>query len=123
MASSRRRSSINCDEEAYHPLAIRYTKKDGSHAECNICCGLTSTDFILILGCYITFYGFLFGFTALLLKGVIATDETNAFLWAFLIVGIVFCVGVILAVTVRPHIERRRLSEQSNKSLTDEENQ
>ena len=89
-------------------------------------CGLTSTDFILILGCYVSFYGFLFGFTALLLKGAIATDDTNSFLWAFLIVGIVFSIGVILAVMVGPILEQRSLSKKQNrKSLTDsdEENQ
>jgi len=121
--STSRRSSINTDEEAYHPLAIRYTKKDGSPAQCNVFCGLTSADFISILGCYIAFYGFLFGFTALLLKGAIATDETNSFLWAFLVVGIVFSIGVILAVVVAPKIEQRRSSQKSSKSSTDEENQ
>jgi hypothetical protein len=117
-----RRSSMHTDEDDYHPLAIRFTKKDGTPKSCNLCCGLSSKDFILIIGCYTAFYSFLFGFSILLLRGAISTAETNSLLWAFLIVGIVFCVGVAVAVIIGTRTEQRRLSNQSKLSTTDEEN-
>ena len=125
--SSRKRSIIhNTDEENYNPLAIRYTKKDGTSAQCNVFCGLSSKDFVLIIGCYVAFYSFLFGISALLLKGVIATDETNSFLWGFLIIGIVFSISVFVAVYLgtRPEETKTKKEEDIKPRMTiDEENQ
>lgn len=80
---------------------------------------------MLIIGCYISFYSFLFGISALLLKGVIATDETNSFLWGFLIVGIVFSLSVIVTVNLGTRAEDTKLTtqEESKSRMTiDEEN-
>lgn len=127
-STASRRSLINTDEENYHPLAIHYTKKDGTPSKCDVVCGLNLKDFILIVGCYIAFYSFLFGLSALLLKGVIATNETDAFLWGFLVIGVVFCIGVMLAVLITTRSDQKKMSEKQKKIETkveksDEENQ
>ena len=128
--SSSRRSCITNDEEAYHPLAIKYTKRNGTPAICNVFCGLTVKDFILITFAYIAFYSFLFGVTTLLLKGVIATNESNTFLWAFLVIGVLFCIGVMISVLLGSQNEllletNKSKNEGNPKKLvtTDEENQ
>ena len=125
--SSRKRSIIHrTDEENYNPLAIRYTKKDGTSVQCNVLCGFSSKDFILIIGCYISFYSFLFGISALLLKGVIATDDTNSFLWGFLIMGIVFSISVMVAVFLGTRTEEMKLKKEEDgkaRMTIDEENQ
>lgn len=128
MSKSPRRSKIDKDEESYHPLAIKYTKKDGTPKQCNVFCGLSIKDFALILCCYIAFYSFLFGTSILLLKGVMATNESDAFLWGFLYIGILFCIGVMLAVILGSRTKedkQKKVQEtQSNSQLiTDEEKQ
>lgn len=100
------------DEATYHPFAIQYTKKDGTRAHCNVFCGLTTKDFILILGCYVGFYSFLFGFSALLLKGVIETNEKHSLLWSFLVLGILFSAGLFGAIVMSTRSERTRLGDQ-----------
>lgn len=129
MSLSSRRSYITNDEEAYHPLAIKYTKRNGTPAKCNVFCGLTAKDFILITFAYIAFYSFLFGVTTLLLKGVIATNESNTFLWAFLVIGVLFCIGIMISVLLGSRnellLETKSKKESNPKKLvtTDEENQ
>ena len=115
------RNSIINDEEAYYPLAIRYTKKDGNPEFCNLCCGLGLRDASLILGSYIAFYSSLFGFTALLLKGAVATDKTHSLLWSFAIVGVVFCIGVAIAISIGTR--SRTQSENEEKRLLQQDDE
>ena len=110
--STRRTSSFTNNEPSYHPFAIQYTKKDGTPAQCNVFCGLTTKDFILILGCYVGFYSSLFGISALLLNGVIETNEKNSLLWSFLAVGILFSVGLFGAIVMSTRSLQTRLGKQ-----------
>ena len=115
MSKSPRRSKIDKDEESYHPLAIKFTKKDGTPKQCNVFCGLSIKDFALILCCYIAFYSFLFGTSILLLKGVMATNESDAFLWGFLYIGILFCIGVMLAVILGSRTKKKQQKKKEKK--------
>lgn len=118
--STRRRITFNSDEEAYNPLAIQYTRKDGTPGKCNVFCGLTTTDFILILGCYFTFYSFLFGFSALLLKGVVETNDKHWLLWSFLIVGILFLIGLFLAIIITSKNEQKNANDRQSENDYDD---
>jgi len=85
-------------KELYRPIAIRFTKKNGSEAQCNLACGLTFKDIVLVLACYVTFYSFLLGFCAILLKGAMDTAESSTLLWTFFIVGLMFGGAVAVAI-------------------------
>ena len=119
--STRRRSTINYDdEEAYHPLTIKFNRKDGTTANCNILCGLTTKDFFSILGCYFAFYSFLFGFSALLLKGVMETSEKHSLLWSFLIIGILFSIGVLAAILITSRNDMMQKSGNDQQSCSND---
>jgi len=119
------KNTVYYDEEAYHPIALKYKKKDGTPAQCNVACGMSVKDLILVLGCYTAFYTFLFGFSALLLKGVIDTDDTDTLLWAFLVIGILFCVGIGVAIFVGSWTENTKKIKENPppRLISDEENQ
>ena len=86
-------------DEEYRPLAIRYTKRDGSEVQYNLGCGLSLKDFALVLVLYIAFYSFLLGFTVLLLKGAIDTADKSTLLWTFNFIGMIF--GILTSVAVK----------------------
>lgn len=82
----------------YHPLVIKYTRRDGSPGECHLGCGLSVEDIIIVFTLYCTFYSFLIGTVSLLLRAAVDTTETSTILWAFLFVGIMFSVLVVASV-------------------------
>ncbi len=104
--------SMNMKEEAYRPLAIRFTKSDGTKVSYNLGCGLSLKDLALILGCYLVFYSFLVIFCAILLKGVMDTTEHHTLLWTFNFIGMIF--GGVMGIAVK----MGTMSQQEEKAAT-----
>lgn len=101
----------------YRPLAIRYTKRDGSIGECDLGCGCDLKDFVIILSFYVVFYGFLSFFFALLLRGAIDTSSTSTLLWAFFVLGVFFVVMMAGAISLgTKEVEKERKERQSGEA-------
>ena len=107
----------------YRPLVFRYTKKDGSPGECNLGCGNSLEDLVIIITAYVTGYCFLVGLTILMLRGCLDTSETSVLLWAFFFFGIIFVALVVGAVYVgflyleREKEEKRKATKEAEKAL------
>jgi len=82
------------DHDNYKPVVWEYAKGK----KCGIGCGNDWEDIFLISSCYGCLWSFLLAFFALLLKGVIDTDEKSTLLMMYFVFGIIYVALVGLAV-------------------------
>mmetsp|Transcript_5225 Transcript_5225/g.11058 ORF Transcript_5225/g.11058 Transcript_5225/m.11058 type:complete len:275 (+) Transcript_5225:60-884(+) len=82
------------DADDYHPLVWEY--KPGK--TCNIGCGNDLEDILLISSCYGCLWSFLVAFYALLMKGILDSDEKSTLLMMYLVFGVIYVCMVGLAV-------------------------
>jgi len=107
----------------YQPLVFRYTKRNGEPGECNIGCGNSLEDLVIICTLYTTGYCFLLGIFSLLLKGALDTDWTSTLLWSFFFFGILFVCLVGGAVWMgmrkleQEKIKRKKAAEEAKKMI------
>ena len=80
--------------ENYHPLVWEYAPGK----KCNIGCGNDIEDILLISSCYGCLWSFLVAFYALLMKGILDSDEKSTLLMMYLVFGIIYVFMVGLAV-------------------------
>jgi len=70
-------------------------------------------DTVLMLLCYLAFWSFLIGFSALLLKGAIDSDVNHTLLWAFFVIGILFVSFVTGSIKIGTDaVEKVRIAEK-----------
>jgi hypothetical protein len=105
--------AMNLKEQPYQPIAVRFTKQDGTKISYNIGCGLSLKDLALVLGCYVAFYSFLFVFCVILMKGVMDTSDNSTMLWTFNFIGTMFGAAVGIAVKIGTKAqEEKKVAEQ-----------
>ena len=83
-------------------------------------CKQNVQDIFYIFIFYIFFYAFLLLFFVLLLKGAIATDDSNTILWAFLFIGVLFSIIVGGAISVgTKHVikEKAKMREEKKRKF------
>jgi len=73
-----------------------------------LCCDWTTAnnskdsrkDTLIMVLCYIMFWSFLTGFSALLLKGAMDSDVNHTLLWTFFVIGLLFVSLVMGAIMI-----------------------
>jgi hypothetical protein len=82
------------DHDNYKPVIWEYYPGK----TCNVGCGNDWEDIFLISSCYASLWSFLVAFYALLLKGILDTDEKSTLLMMYFVFGIIYVCLVGLAV-------------------------
>mmetsp|Transcript_743 Transcript_743/g.822 ORF Transcript_743/g.822 Transcript_743/m.822 type:complete len:116 (-) Transcript_743:364-711(-) len=73
----------------------------------------STKDTIMMLLCYLAFWSFLIGFSALLLKGAIDSDVNHTLLWAFYVIGLLFVSFVTGAIKIGTDaVEKVKIAER-----------
>jgi hypothetical protein len=98
----------------YKPLVFTYKGK-----EHYIGCGASLEDFGIILSLYICLWSSLVAFYALLLKGVLDTDQQSTVLMSFLFIGIIFILMVLGGVYTGQLEELRLASSRDAKAAAE----